>query len=762
MVGALWTGISGLGGSQIGLDNESNNIANVNTIGYKASRVSFADQMYQDKIGKGVTSFDVEKMYTQGNLKRTGVSNDMALSGDGFFQVKDGADTYYTRAGNFRRGEGGTLEDVGQNKVQGWAIQPVTSDDIISTDPNAQFFTNDFSELLGNKMIRDTTSIETIAAKATDYRSTAETDNLNVFTGAGYKSASTKIADITALRTEYNAALSVYAEADPKPTASNSTTQKELLDFDTDNATTILAEGDEVYVYIDGERVSQNFEKDELTTMQKFADLISDKTGYKAYLANTTSSDPYNADPTSTTGEVIIEGLIPGKGIRISEFGWTDRSEDNKTTKGDLVTLSQAVLGTGMGHINSIRDALSEAVSGKQMDVYDTDTIVFDTVTAGLNDFTYQMEIYDKTNKETITVPSTGALTFTDVPDLDTFVANFNNPDYPAAGQNTLTKHVKAYNFNGNLVIKTLNDNYDVEFTGTLTAALKKEEQIFTVGAPAAGASAADDVEFFGTDIAVAAGDSAEVIAAKIYAERETIINAWNAAQTAAEDAYTQQIESITLAGDKLTVTFRRGSVEDDTHAARDLTDNLAGFVPNTTGATLTFDTTNSVDGGTTETLLRNANYSTREGAGAEFLQIETTINQTASKNELQLRLDTLGITDSAFGKFEVDETGLIIMEQDGTKFAIGQVAVARFTDNRGLEPVGDNLLKETIRSGTALFNIDNDKMAEVKGGTLELSTADLSESLVNLMVFQRAFEANAKSITTADTILNTLIQLKR
>jgi len=758
MVGALWTGISGLGGSQIGLDNESNNIANVNTIGFKASRVSFADQMYQDKIGKGVTSFDVEKMYTQGNLKLTGVSYDMALSGDGFFQVKDGADTYYTRAGNFRMGEGGTLEDVAQNKVQGWAIQPVTSDDITSTDPNAQFFTNDFSELLGNKMIRDTTSIETIAAKATDYRSTAETDNLNVFTGAGYKSASTKIADITALRTEYNAALSVYAEADPKPTASNSTTQKELLDFDTDNATTILAEGDEVYVYIDGERVSQNFEKNELTTMQKFADLISDKTGYKAYLANTASSDPYNPDPTSTTGELIIEGLIPGKGIRISEFGWTDRSEDNKTTKGDLVTLSQAVLGTGMGHINSVRDALSEAVSGKQMDVYDTDTIVFDTVDPTLNDFTYQMEIYDKTNKETITVPSTGALTFTDVPDLDTFVANFNNPDYPAAGQNTLTKHVKAYNFNGNLVIKTLNDNYDVEFTGTLTAPLSKEEQVYTIAGPA---TATGNTSFFGTNVGITNGDSAEVIAAKIYAERDTIINAWNAAQT---DSTVRQIESITLAGDKLTVTYKRGTADIASHGApgRNITDDPANATNGGSGATVTFNAALSSNGGTTETLLRNANYSTREGAGAEFLQIETTINQTASKNELQLRLDTLGITDSAFGNFEVDETGLIIMKQDGVDFAIGQVAVARFTDNRGLEPVGDNLLKETIRSGTALFNINNDKMAEVKGGTLELSTADLSESLVNLMVFQRAFEANAKSITTADTILNTLIQLKR
>ena len=53
-------------------------------------------------------------------------------------------------------------------------------------------------------------------------------------------------------------------------------------------------------------------------------------------------------------------------------------------------------------------------------------------------------------------------------------------------------------------------------------------------------------------------------------------------------------------------------------------------------------------------------------------------------------------------------------------------------------------------------------KIATIEGGNLELSTADLSESLVNLMVFQRAYQANAKSITTSDQILNTLINLKQ
>ena len=84
------------------------------------------------------------------------------------------------------------------------------------------------------------------------------------------------------------------------------------------------------------------------------------------------------------------------------------------------------------------------------------------------------------------------------------------------------------------------------------------------------------------------------------------------------------------------------------------------------------------------------------------------------------------------------------------------------FRSNRGLNPIGDNLLAKTNESGEPVYNLNNNKTAEIKSKTLELSTADLSESLVNLMVFQRAFEANAKSITTSDELLNTLINLKR
>jgi flagellar hook protein FlgE len=746
MVGALWTGISGLGGSQTGLDNESNNIANVNTIGYKASRVSFADQMYQDRIGKGVTSFDVEKMYTQGNLKNTGVSYDMALSGDGFFQVKDGADTYYTRAGNFRMGEGGTLEDVAQNKVQGWAIQTVTDDDITATDPNAKFFTNDFTKLLGNKVIRDTTSVETIVAKATDYTTTAQTDNITTFSGAGYKSASTKISDVEALITEYNSALSVYAEADPKPTASTSNAQKDLLNFPLTGAE--LAEGDEVYAYIDGRKYSTSFDTDNATTMKNFADKVSDAGGFTAYVTGDTTS-PFETDTQTAPelGYVIIEGLIPGKQFRVTEFGWTDASNSNQASKGDVVTIQPSVLGTGMGHINSIRDAMAEAVSGKQMDVFTDAELALDTTTQLNNTYTYQIEIYDNILCMDVVVPASPLVLDNGAAGYDASTATAKDASVTAiaAAINAdpdLQDYVEAFNFNGSLVVKTKDSNYDVEFTSDLAATQSVQEtQTITING---SATATANIAFLGEPVAVTAGDTPTQIATAIVGDAPAVIATWNAANP------TRKLASIANTAGVLTLTYQATE------------GNVTSILPSSDNGATFGESLETQPGRAIGTLAKNPNVSNREGAAAEFLQINTNINQTASKNELQLRLDTLGLTDSAFGDFEVDGTGLITMTQDGARFAIGQVAIARFTDNRGLNPVGDNLLMESTRSGSALFNVNNDKTAEIKGGTLELSTADLSESLVNLMVFQRAFEANAKSITTADQILTTLIQLKR
>jgi flagellar hook protein FlgE len=155
-------------------------------------------------------------------------------------------------------------------------------------------------------------------------------------------------------------------------------------------------------------------------------------------------------------------------------------------------------------------------------------------------------------------------------------------------------------------------------------------------------------------------------------------------------------------------------------------------------------------------TYLRMANANGLE------MTLDTDLSGRPSK-EIQLRLDYAKVTDSPFGDFKIDKDGVIQMLQGGAYFAVGQVALVKFNNNRGLEPVGDNMYRanESV-TGIPYYKPYNNSIGKIEGSTLELSNSDLSESLVNLMVFQRAFEANAKTITTSDKLLQTLINLKR
>jgi len=119
MLRSLYAAVSGVKGHQTLLDVTGNNIANVNTPGFKKSVVYFQDLMYQAnrgatspdsennqggtdpmQVGLGVNIGSIETIHTQGNTQYTGNRNDMAISGDGYFVVKSGSKTYYTRAGD--------------------------------------------------------------------------------------------------------------------------------------------------------------------------------------------------------------------------------------------------------------------------------------------------------------------------------------------------------------------------------------------------------------------------------------------------------------------------------------------------------------------------------------------------------------------------------------------------------------------------------------------------------------------------------------
>lgn len=122
--------LSGLSADSDALDVVGNNLANLNTTGYKDSTVSFYDLLQESvaggstQIGGGVSAPQTERLFTQGSIQSTGGHYDAAIQGNGFFVVQaPSGNTLYTRAGNFNLNSNGELVTATGQIVQGWTVQ---------------------------------------------------------------------------------------------------------------------------------------------------------------------------------------------------------------------------------------------------------------------------------------------------------------------------------------------------------------------------------------------------------------------------------------------------------------------------------------------------------------------------------------------------------------------------------------------------------------------------------------------------------------
>lgn len=139
MIRALWTAATGMRAQQLNIDVISNNLANVNTVGFKRTRADFQDLIYQTlrppgadststtkiptgvQVGLGTRVAGLEKIFQQGSFKQTGNPLDLAIEGKGFFRVQlPNGEIAYTRAGAFK------LDDQGRIVTSdGYPLDPV-------------------------------------------------------------------------------------------------------------------------------------------------------------------------------------------------------------------------------------------------------------------------------------------------------------------------------------------------------------------------------------------------------------------------------------------------------------------------------------------------------------------------------------------------------------------------------------------------------------------------------------------------------------
>ncbi len=142
MLRSLYSSVSGLKNHQLKMDVLGNNIANVNTLGFKGSRINFSEALnqlvsnshmspdggYLDpmQIGLGMKATSMDTRFNQGAIESTGNMTDMAIDGDGFFVLRNGDQNVYSRVGTFYFNSDGKLVNHSGLSVQGWMLNDTT------------------------------------------------------------------------------------------------------------------------------------------------------------------------------------------------------------------------------------------------------------------------------------------------------------------------------------------------------------------------------------------------------------------------------------------------------------------------------------------------------------------------------------------------------------------------------------------------------------------------------------------------------------
>ena len=170
MMRSLWTAATGMVAQQLNIDVISHNLANVNTTGFKKSRAEFEDLIYQNlriagtitgagadqriptgiQVGLGVRPTTVHKFFSQGDYQNTSNPLDLAIEGDGFFQVQVNGEEVYTRAGAFKLNQDGTMVTANGYVLQPeFTVPPETKNIVVTENGHISALDSNGQELAG-------------------------------------------------------------------------------------------------------------------------------------------------------------------------------------------------------------------------------------------------------------------------------------------------------------------------------------------------------------------------------------------------------------------------------------------------------------------------------------------------------------------------------------------------------------------------------------------------------------------------------------
>ena len=707
MLKSLYSGISGLQSHQVAMDVESNNIANVNTIGYKYSRANFSDLLAQTssiatapqgslggknavQVGLGSTVDSTTRIFSQGSIQNTDKNTDVAIQGDGFFIVSgDNGNSYkYTRAGDFKFDAAGNFVDNNGYIVQGWLRDEETG-------------------------LVD---------------STAPISNISISPGLTTPASAT---NEIVLKANLNSG--PYVENFSPAYQIGSGTPADPLNPAIDENGNPIPSGDMGVLFNDqGEAFS-----------------LQDNQGVWISFVSAEKTDG-GAVSTGAAELDITFTLDDGTTTQITTAGG-DPANSALTNANRYIAAINAQ--SGITGISASYDAVNDKIdlvntNGSPSASHNINFTVGGADGSGLGTGTTSVTTaYKYQYDSTASLKGLNAdKTFTTIADLrEAMEIQAQDPD-----NNGVKNNIKIIvNEQGKLEINNPGgspEDYDLNLQITaLTEVGVTENTRFTTSMTAMNS-------------VLPAGGGGKGFS-----------QSFNAA------THSSSIDVFDSLGSKHTVRteFRKTSLN---------TEGSTWSMKTTVPPPATIDTiapynekTGSIkfnsDGSLSTYNPPNISFSANNGSAPEQ-QISLNFGTTSAfdgMTSFDSVSSTSGISQDGFTGgdlvgIRVDQSGTVIGSfSNGRSFGLAQIGMAKFTNNEGLSTDGGNIYIQTANSGDPIIGTAGTSgRGGIQSSALESSNVDLSLALTQLIIIQRGYQANGKTITTSDTLLETLIGLKR
>lgn len=758
MLRSLFAGVTGLQAHQIAMDVESNNIANVNTIGYKYSRANFSDLLAQTsqiatapqgdiggknavQVGLGTTINSVTRIMTQGSIQNTDKNTDVAIQGDGFFIVSsDAGSTYkYSRSGDFKFDAAGNFVDNNGFVVQGW-VRDETTGKVDSTAPISNINippglttpANATADVVLKANLDSGETVETFGAtKPMDSYNLEYASNYAVWQAAGFAPA-------------VGGALPAPPNAATQALWYNAYTTRNTNTNNAENMNVMFNEQGQSLTMQTNQGVWVSY-KDAVTTIP----MVSAAGAFTFTLNGTTISGTTSgvtlADDAATVQQAInaqtaktgVSATVVGSNLVLTNDN--SRDSDGSATKNIVITGSNAgALALGFTNQSVI-------------------TAYKYTYTSNAADATPLINSY--------AVPTTS------VPPAD---SNFTTTEQLRLLMETHAQYVAGFDPAGTTAPA------GVDFATGIKIVINARGQ-FEVSNQSDGDANQENLKLQVTGYSDPAANVTknERFTALMQSINGTVVEGSTGirlSQSMNAATHSASIDVYDSLGSKhtLKMDFRKTSVD----VVSGSTWSMKLSVPEP-GEINTLAPVNEFngqvrfgpDGALSSYTPTNITYTANNGSSPnQTINIKLgTANAFDGVTSFDATSGTSGISQDGFPGgdlvgIRIDQSGTLVGSfSNGRSFGLAQMGMAKFTNNEGLVSDGGNVYLQSANSGDPIIGTAATAgRGFMQSSSLEASNVDLSKSLTQLIIIQRGYQANGKTITTSDTLLETLLGIKR